>query len=347
MESEGAAPDSGGESGASSAPAASTSDGGAATPLHGDASPATGEGSAPTEGSSDKPAPKVEKISARAFGRDWEGTQDELMSMISDDYEHTFKVGEAERKLRWNDIQRAVELSDGALTRMREAATKRKEVEGLMAQAKEDPAWFLREHLGQDPNKWASDLVYEEMRRNQELQELQQKNPAAAIQRMQELEREKVRREEAARQTREKAERDAAERARVKQEFEEAIPGHFKEAGLPDNAMTRSLFYSIGREYHEVGNPLPPQHVAQMAREQWDSMHRSYLEGMDDERLPAHLGDKMRERLRKLEVAALKQAGKARPANDNAEPMSKDEKAARGKPGKQPVSLSEWAKRFS
>ena len=293
------------------------------------------------------PKEKPFKFKVKRGGTEREMTAEEAAAELSDDYEHTFKIREGvEKKMRRRDIERAIQLSEGAMDKMREAAERRKEFEARDAFLKKDP-WSYLERFGgvQSHEEMVMQRAHELLQEQAELEQLSKQNPFAFQQRM----REKVARDMERRQQFERAHAQQAEQQRMQQqaakEYEAKLGESFKGAGVPLNDYTKLLAAKVWKEYHDVGHELSPQDIADMTRDAYEREVLGYFDGRDDESLFKLLGDKRRERFRKLELAAVKRGGGAKPANDNGGGAQPQRSAAAAN-GKKPMTEGEFMKQL-
>lgn len=266
----------------------------------------------------------VDKVKARLYGgEEAEYSTEELLEHLNSDG-RAFKIGGEEKHLKWNEIQRMVELGHGAFDKMREAANIRKEWSEAIERATSSPdevSWFLQEKLNMDPRQWANDLLYEDFKFNSEMKDLMQSNPQLAQQKMQERIAQRTEREAALKEQRAQAEREAQESAKAREEFAKAVPGHLEAHGVPHNTATEQMFYAIGNKWAQVGQVLPPETVAGMVADEWKSMVWGHVSKLDDDALLDSMGKDLRKRLRALETKALK--GGQKKAEDKPRPESK------------------------
>lgn len=285
-----------------------------------DADASDGEGKSKPRASKDKDKEKPVKFKVKRGGAEREMTLEDAIAELSDDYEHTFKVGSAEKKMRRRDIERAVQLSEGAMEKMREAAERRKEFESRDAFLKQDP-WSYLERFGgvQSHEQMVMQRAHEILQEQADLEQLAKQNPYAYNQRMREKVENDIRRKQAYDAAQERAAYERMQRERGAKEYESTLSEAFRGAGVPLNEHTKLIAARIWGEHHEVGHNLSPQDIADMTREAWEREVLGYLDARDDDAIVRLLGDKRRERLRKLELAAVKR-GASKPANDNGTP---------------------------
>lgn len=264
------------------------------------------------------PKPRASKHTFKRLGVEQQLELDQALAMLGDDFEHEIPLGEEKRKVRYPDLVRGYQMSDGALTRMRQAAEIRKQNEELLQWGRrpENRAAFVEQHLGvEDHVQWASEVIRAAMKDEAELQELSQHDPHAYHRKMEQRATEKITKATELRARKEQEERGRAERARGQKEMNDRVTEAFKGAKLPLNDATKAAAGRIYKSYADVGYELPLSQLADMVRDEYVRELRGYVTALDDEGLLGLLGDGLRDKLRKLELKTLRGGGKkAEPA---------------------------------
>jgi hypothetical protein len=282
-----------------------------------DASVSSGQDSGASEGSANEAAAaregaagketvgeKAERLKAKWFGKDHEATPAELRKMLSDDYEHEFRGPDGRSvKQNWKAIQRSVQLSEGAHDKMREAAAERQRYAELINWGKQNVPEFLSAHLGMD----IEDLVIEHGRKMFERQQEYAKlSPMEQQRRM----AQDAERKAEAKYAWERQQRERAEQARATKEAEtraeSAVGAALSQRGMKATPKNIALAKSIFQEFSEVGYKITLDDLADMTVDRYRSDLLGELDGHDGEKLLELLGPERRQKLRELEMAAVK-----------------------------------------
>lgn len=336
-----------GASSSSSAPAGGSQLGNSA----GSASAAANSGGTkPGESGAKEPAARgetkaeaVAKLKAKWRGADHEATPEELRRMLSDDYEHEFKLSnDRTTKKKWADIQRSVQLSEGAMARMREAADKEKAIQEALqwgSQPENIPA-FLQAHLGVQN---FDDFVWEHgekmYKRMQEYEQLAKTNPV-------EYHRKVAADAEAKADAKRAWERQQAQQAdqarqqnEARQRAEQAVGSALQQIGVRPSKANIELAEQIFREYSEVGYKLSLEDLAQLTREKYRQNVLAELDAHDGDALLELLGDERRAKLREMEVERAK--GKKAEERQAAKDERKDDRSRAPAPDRREKGITE------
>lgn len=265
-----------------------------------------------------KPAkPRPSKHSFKRLGVEQQLEVDQALAMLGDDFEHEIPLGEEKRKVRFPDLVRGYQMSDAALSRMRQAAEIRKHNEELIEWGKrpENRGAFVEQHLGvTDHVQWASEIITAAMKDEAELQELLTHDPARYHRTIQERARQGLEKAGELKARKEQEERSRVERARGQKEMNDRVTEAFKAVRVPLNDSTKAAAGRIYQTYADVGYELPLSQLADMVRDEYVSELRGYVSALDDDGLLGLLGDGLRDKLRKLELKTLRGGKKQDPA---------------------------------
>lgn len=275
---------------------------------------------------------------------------DELVKRLSDDYEHEIPGpgGKPWRGTR-AEMVRMAQRGLGAEMKMREAAAIQKRLADMDEAGKQDVPAYLHERLGiEDPEEWIRQAARQLFQRDQRVMQLMQSQDAnerwEGFRMQTELANAVAARKGAlakkldadAAAQREQQQNVAARKAQAQEVF--------KAARVPFNAETEAIGQKIWTDHFEAtGLRMTDQEVAAAVKREYTRARRAELEALADEDVFPLLGDKLRERLRALELAAIKGAKAAAKA---AEPEKKDTAAEsrRPKPGE---DERDWRKRIA
>jgi hypothetical protein len=276
--------------------------------------------------------PKPTKHKVKFFGQEREiASLEDVLPMLSDDYELEVPVSGQTRKAKYPDLVRGYQMSEGAFDRMRKAAELEKTIGSRLEHAKKDPAWALEMlHGVPDHVRWAAEVVRNQMSQEKELDELYQTDRFEWQRRMDKLADDRKARRDAY----EAEQKRSVEEARTRKEAAERTEGEVRKAceavGMKWNAQTRSIAGEIYQKYQQVGHQLPPADVAAMARAEYVKQINEHLDSLDDEGLVKFLGDARRKKLRQYELAEVRRGGKVqeapKPANTNGAKPKQDSK---------------------
>jgi hypothetical protein len=255
----------------------------------------------------------AEALKARVLGRDFEGSQEDLLGMLSDDFEHEFTgPGGEPVKLNWAGVGRAVQMSHGALARMQQAKELQKQLEQQRVWAQENPdnmAAYLETHLGvEDHEAWVIDRAKALYQRDQELEQMHQNAPSEYHRRMKELAQARFERKQAWEKRQAEQQQAAKDRAAQTAEVRREVEGALKELGLPLSDTVLAHAGRIFREYRDADFQIEWPQLAQLTRDAHRKELRGSIGGLGDDELLSVLGDGLRERLRKLEADAARGA---------------------------------------
>lgn len=298
-----------------------------------------GEGEA-AKAAGDKAAAKAEakRRHVRWLGRDMELSEDEMAQRFDDDYEWEFHgVGGKPLmrdgkpvKMKWPEIARAVQMSNGAADAARRANEARKAYEEKIAWARdpENTFAFIESELGiEDVNGLVLKEASKRFERRKQLIALSQTDPVAYEAELRREYESNRKQREAAQQRLQQSQQQQAQREQQRAAFKENLGRELQALKVPMNARTMEIAKEIAKSWHEAGvEGVGFPEIAGYVRDQYRSEVLSYLDGHDDESLLKTFGDKRRERLRKAEIAALKlakkQAAPAPTAATKAEPRN-------------------------
>jgi len=275
-----------------------------------------------------------------------EASGDELAAMLSDDYEDEFSWGEGERakKVRVTrpDVQRALQQREGYLGMMQQYKERLTEHQQQIEYGKQNPLEFFAGHLGLDKyessdsgpggmkktgvDAWIYDRAREIYKRDAEVAELLQTNPTQAAALMRQQQEATLRRENAMRQHAEQQQRQQQQQRESSGKRKGELQSAFRDAGVPWNSVTEHLLQQEFAKLTQAGmdaRELSPRDLAAYTSE---ALHKHALGVVDSHQGPALLkllGDKRRQLLRELELAAVKAERKeSRQQQRAAEPSS-------------------------
>lgn len=278
--------------------------------------------------------PAAEKLRLKWLNREEEidDPKAELSRRFSDDYEYEFRGPKgAPVKAKWADIERHVQRSSGAENAIRAAQEERKSLAAAREWGKKNPHAYLQRHLGiQDPEQWALDVARKRFEQETEIANLMANDPIAAQQKLREIERTRLTQaqewEKQEQETRAQSER--AQQAR--QANEQKMAGELQRAGIKPSRETMARAAAIIMDHRQLDIELTYDQVAGELRKQ---MRQELLSQFDEDKdWLSLLGDKRRERLRQLEIEAVKKAKKEQKATAPKAPVqSTPTGAARGK----------------
>jgi hypothetical protein len=278
-------------------------------------------------------APATPKVKIRRGGKDVEHDPSELPKLLSDDYEHEFSGPEGKAlKLKWPDITRRVQLSEGAMDKMREAAKERAELAQAREWGKQNVPEYLQAHLGvEDFDQFIIDNAKKMVARQEQLAELQARDPyeyqrtvakqatEAANNR---LAWERHQQEQQA-QAREVSERTARNVAQVAEGL--------RAVGLKGSDSDIDLAEKVWKEYSEVGYKLTLQDLAALTKQKKLDNIRAELDAFDQDGFFELAGDERRAKFREWEMIAAKGAKKDARAAEK--PLERDHTPAPSKAG--------------
>lgn len=266
--------------------------------------------------------PPASKYKYKRGGKELEHTGEELTAQLSDEFEHEF-VGPGRKpvKMNWSGISRAVQLSEGALERMKQAAEKEKRYQESIDWGK-DPknhGAFLESQLGvKDHRAWAQEIIKQQIAEEAELLELLKNNPDQYHSRMRENARKDLERQQAFDKHTASREQQQKEYAQRRAEVEREATDALKAVGLPISDHVKALAGKIAREYGEAGMPLEHADLAALTREAYVKDVFGWIDGHDDESLVKLLGDDRRKRIRELEIKSAKSGAKDKEREERA-----------------------------
>ena len=278
---------------------------------------AGGESAGSSGGESDAP-----KYKLRRGGRDQEMTGADLAKMLDDDYEHDFHGAGGKPllqdgkpvKMRWRDIARAVQMHRGASDAMRQHNEARQRIEGIFDFGKkpENLPHFLEEHLGVESfDDWILERAKEVVDQQDRLLELAKADPYRHQAELQKLAQARFQRKQQAKDRQTQAEQQRREQAARWDQHWSTVGSALGKVGLKLNERTRAIADQICKDYAEAKAELPYEQLAEFVRDAYHDEIFGYIDGHDDEKLLALLGNGRRERLRKAELEALKGKKKA------------------------------------
>ena len=271
-----------------------------------DASDTGGAERRATAAAEKKEAARLYKVKRGGTEREIDG--DELAKRYSDDYEHEF-VGPGGKpiKKKWDDVSRAVQLSEGAAARATRAAQLEQRLAAEREAGKKNPRDYLRDYLGiDDPKKWVFEQAREDWKRNAEIEELLVSDPQRAREMIQEdarLDAQRVtERERAAAQARSDKERSDQATREATSQWERAFQGQ----GLTWTDETIGLARAIVAKYQQSDVVLPMAEVATLVKRELHTQRRKEFASMPIADLHALLGPEITAAWRAHDVAALK-----------------------------------------
>lgn len=263
--------------------------------------------------------PKPTKHKIKFFGQEREiASLEDVLPMLSDDYEHEIPVSGQARKAKYPDLVRGYQLSEGAFQRMQKAAETERQWSEKIKHGREDPEWALQMMFGiEDPIQWAAQRVKKRMESDADLDALYQNDRFEWQRRMDKIADDRKSQrdafETAQKETQQRQQRHRAEQQRIAKDMRTAVEG----AGMPWNRATASIAQQIHEKYASVGHPLPPADVAAMAREEFQKMMYEHMDKFDDDGFANFLGPERRKKLRAFELAQVRK-GERKPAQQPA-----------------------------
>lgn len=312
------AADTGGDTGADSSVDTSGGDAGSSEG-------ATSEGGTEFGGGTSTGTTAAEKLRLK-----WRGIEEEiddprkLAERFSDEYEFEFTgPGRKPVKKRWPDIERAVQMSDGAQERMKQAAAIRDQVNAQIEWGRADNhanlPLVLEQVFGlEDPEEYFFQRAAERLQRQAEMTELAQKDPVAHHRALERQFRERSEAKQKWQQQQAQRQQQQAERQAKSREREGVLRNELKSAGVAISPHTLARAAYIEREYREqFGIELEPRQAAYELRKQLDNEILGHLDAMPPEKLLQFLGEKRRTALRDAETAATMAARKQQRAASN------------------------------
>lgn len=293
--------------------AAGNGTGGASASPHG-STVAAGGTSAPTTGAA---GPwKVKRMGQEVEFK----TVDDLVRAASDDYEYEVPINGQPRKFRLPDMVRDYNLAQTSYERMEEAARLRREHDEMLTRGKEDPIWYMTEHLGiEDPDAWAAQQVNELV----QLELLKQKDPDAYIEAVAKRNETRRERQERIAAEREQQAQNQREQAEYAQRMQEEIPAALQAVGLPVNELSWELIRREKLKWLKAGEDITLQHAASLIGPKYDEIVHQRFDGLGDDGLLGYLGDERAERIRAQLLKKLGQPGA--PAQRQEEPPARHE----------------------
>lgn len=262
------------------------------------------------------PKPRASKHTFKRLGAEQTLELEQALAMLGDDFEHEVPIGEEKRKVRYPELVRGYQMSDGALTRMRQAAEIRKQNEELLAWGRnpENHGAFLEQHLGIDDHvNWAAEVIRRAMKDETELQEMLQSDPHGYHKKIEARAAQKLQKQSELKARKEQETRTRAERVQRQKDVDAQVTEAFKAGGLPRNDSTMTAAARIYKQYADVGYELPYGQLVDMVRQEYVSELRGYVAQLGDDELVGLLGDELRDKLRKLELKTLRGAKKQDP----------------------------------
>ncbi len=259
----------------------------------------------------------VARYKARINGEEIEHDGPTLAQMLSDDYEREVLMpGGKPAKLTNAEIIRLAQQGTGAQTKLREAAEMVKRQQAIIDAGKEDVPAYLREHLGiEDPEDWirqAAAILHK--RDNRILQMIQSQDPQVqyeGVRLQQQLSDRRAAESRKLQQSVEAREATARQESEAKERSRGEIARVFKEQRVPWSDETEAMGRKLYSEHKQAtGLALSTEEVAKAVRREIWKARRAELESLQDDEIPQFMGDKLRERIRTLELALAK-AGKA------------------------------------
>lgn len=265
----------------------------------------------------DPSKPKPTKHKVRRLGQEVELSLDELLAAASDDHRYELEIGKGTdgnkltKALTLPEMLRSARLGEAAFSKMEEAANLKKAYEQARERGRQEPDWYMREHLGvEDPEDWAVQRASQRLKRDAELQELLQSNPAEYHKQVSADLQAKMDREATAKEAAQKREQ-AMQAAQARQQaLAKEVPEALKVVGLPNSPEIQFRLGAIMRKYQSVGHNLSLDEAAQMAAESYKQEILGYLSQREPAALLSLLGHDLRKVLRGAELKALKGAEK-------------------------------------
>jgi hypothetical protein len=254
------------------------------------------------------PKEQPPKLKARVLGRDWEGTQDELLQMLSDDYEHEFAGGDETVKHNWQSLNRQVQLAQGALAKMQQATEARKRFEQQIEWGRDNPWDHLELHLGvENVDNAIIQRARELWQQNQELSALADRtsdkyDPVEHQRRVEAMVRARQERVSKYQEAQRAREAEQQQRQAQQKEIDQSVRAALKDAGLPDSPAVMSKAAEIFREHSKAEIQLEWGELAALTKTAHLKEQRATLANAGDDDLLELLGDQLRARLRKIEA---------------------------------------------
>ena len=244
---------------------------------------------------------------------------EEFLKQLDDDHEDEWNgVGGKPVRLNRQQLQRRVELAEGALHSMELTAKERKEVQAELAWAKDNLEDWIESKAGKDVEEFALEVaerVYLRRLAGSPTLPNGEANPdhdpglyhRLVEERAQQKAERKGRADKAIAEARQKAEAEAAQR----QKLDGVHAEKFREIGIqkPNPIMLDLAAKRLG-DYQRANARANPANVVAEAVEAYDAMMLQRFDAMPVEQQLKMLGDKRRAKLREAEVAASKLAKK-------------------------------------
>lgn len=268
--------------------------------------------------SADKPDPSkpvAQKFKVKRGGKEAEYDADTLAKMVSDDYEDEFPgAGGKPMKLRREEVARRVQLSEGAMTKMREANEYKARLAAEREAGKANIPAYLENHLGvEDYHGHIMREANRFLQQERQLNALSQRtnvdgtpNPNYNISeyhRQMELQaRQKFERKQALEQARAQAEQRQVEQRGIAERRQNAIGGALREGKLPVNNVTMQIAESIVQEHIAADHELTAATLQSLTRQRFHELMHSYMDSLDEDGTRGFLGDDRRAKFREFEV---------------------------------------------
>lgn len=311
------------------------------SPTHADG----GVDSGGESGASAAPATEAEAMHMVSRGGvEREMTVAQMQAELGDNHRYSLKADGQDREFSHSDLMRHAQLGVGAMGKMQEAAGLRKQLDEQREYGRTDPAAYLEQHLlkdGMTTRDWMMGQLRGEFEENERINAMRTSGDTAGADRM--VEDRAVKRiegEQKVRETRAQRAEQAKQQQASRRAFQESIPRALEAAGLPHNPATHAHIGRIMQQYQQVGHKLTVEDAAHMARDAYHTEVRGVLAGMQPDALGKFMGDDLRKILREHELAVLKGGGAPAAAPKAATPEAPA--AGRGKP--KPLRLRDVSK---
>jgi len=312
----------------------------------GDSVEATGLADAPAnDNASDAPAPKYK---VRRGGKEEEYDADTLAKMLSDEHEWEFRGPKGQPvKRKWQELERDVQLSAGAMEAMKRAKTREQQIEQQLAWAKENDdnrVAFLEQFLGvEDAEQFALGIAKKLYDRQIEMQRLSQENPMEHQRRIEQIALQKFQRKQQweSRQ-REHQQQQQARQAEV-QKLDSELRQQLESVGVQATPHNLARAANIYRQHRELDMDLPIDQIAALTRKEIEGEVLGYFDKQGPNVFKL-LGDKRRAFLRDLELKAVEAAKKQQRTEQRAKPKPASESNG-GSQSKQAADINSLLRR--
>lgn len=264
-----------------------------------------------------------------------DGKQPHESAMAAVERKFKVKINGAEQEVSEKELLEGYQTRKAADEKFREAAMTRKQAEDFINLLKQDPAKVLTDpRIGVDARKWAEEFLLKQL--EEEMLDPKEKELRKYKQQLEQLQAAEKQQKEA-----QEAARNAELTAKYTEEYTKDITSALETSGLPKNEATVRRMAHYMRQALSKGLEITAKEAVQLVKEEYTSEQKQLVSSLDGEALIAFLGPELANKIRKYDLAKLKN-----PAA-NAKTPEKQPESDPSKPKAKPkVSKDDWRERM-